>query len=74
MRGEMANLGVTITISNNEDVSTLLAEKLYGLMKDDLINSGTGVISEVCTIVQDYCISCSVKFSNLTVFSRNWQK
>ena len=41
-------MGVTITISNNEDVSTLIAEKLYRVMKDDLINSGTGVISEVC--------------------------
>ena len=47
IRGEMTNLGVSITITNNEDVSTLLAEKLYALMKDDLIDSGTSVISEV---------------------------
>ena len=36
-------------ISNEQDLATLDAEKLYQKVKDDLITSGTGIINEVLT-------------------------
>ena len=36
-------------ISNEQDLATLVAEKLYQKVKDDLITSGTGIINEVLT-------------------------
>ena len=36
-----------IIISNDNDLATLVAEKLYEKVKDDLISSGTSLISEV---------------------------
>merc|ERR1712226_112600 len=40
------SLGPQIVIANDNDLATLVAEKLYVKVKDDLISSGTGIISE----------------------------
>jgi len=40
------SLGPQIVIANDNDLATLVAEKLYLKVKDDLISSGTGIISE----------------------------
>ena len=39
--------GTNIVISNENDLATLVAEKLYVKIKEDLITSGTGIINEV---------------------------
>ena len=39
--------GTNIMISNENDLATLVAEKLYVKIKEDLITSGTGIINEV---------------------------
>ena len=39
--------GTNIVISNENDLANLVAEKLYVKIKDDLIASGSGIISEV---------------------------
>jgi len=39
--------GTSIMISNENDLATLVAEKLYVKIKEDLITSGTGIINEV---------------------------
>ena len=36
-------------ITDQHEMATLVAEKLYVKIKDDLITSGNGIISEVCT-------------------------
>merc|ERR1712062_765038 len=53
IRLELANFqqaqssqGTNIMISNENDLATLVAEKLFVKIKDDLITSGTGIISE----------------------------
>ena len=54
IRLELANFqqaqgsqGTNIVISNENDLATLVAEKLFVKIKEDLITSGTGIISEV---------------------------
>ena len=54
IRLELANFqqaqgsqGTNIVISNENDLATLVAEKLFVKIKDDLITRGTGIISEV---------------------------
>merc|ERR1712062_314044 len=56
IRLEMANFqqmqgsqGTNIMISNENDLATLVAEKLYVKIKDDLITSGNGIINEEVT-------------------------
>ena len=36
-------------ITDQHEMATLVAEKLYQKVKDDLITSGTGIINEVLT-------------------------
>ena len=36
-------------ITDQHELATLVAEKLYQKVKDDLITSGTGIINEVLT-------------------------
>ena len=57
IRLEMANFqqtqgnqGTNIVISNENDLATLVAEKLYVKIKDDLITSGNGIINEVTSL------------------------
>ena len=58
IRLEMANFqqmqgsqGTNIMISNENDLATLVAEKLYVKIKDDLITSGNGIINEVTSLM-----------------------
>merc|ERR1712062_37823 len=41
--------GTSIMISNENDLATLVAEKLYVKIKEDLITSGNGIINEEVT-------------------------
>ena len=43
--------GTNIMISNENDLATLVAEKLYVKIKDDLITSGNGIINEVTSLI-----------------------
>ena len=38
-------------ITDPHEMATLVAEKLYVKIKDDLITSGNGIINEVCTCI-----------------------
>ena len=60
IRLELANFqqaqgsqGTIIVISNENDLATLVAEKLFVKIKEDLIASGTGVISEELNGMKD---------------------
>ena len=60
IRLELANFqqaqgsqGTNIVISNENDLATLVAEKLFVKIKEDLIASGTGVISEELNGMKD---------------------
>ena len=49
-------------IANDNDLATLVAEKLYEKVKEDLINSGTSLISEVKNFYQNF------KCSKISIF------
>ena len=55
-------------ISNEQDLATLVAEKLYQKVKDDLITSGTGIINEVLTTDLSFyfCLLKYKSFQELT--------
>ena len=49
----LGSQGTNIVISNENDLATLVAEKLFVKIKEDLIASGTGVISEELNGMKD---------------------
>ena len=55
--------GTQIMIANDNDLATLVAEKLYQKVKEDLINSGTSLISEVKKL-----LSIQYKCSKVSIF------
>merc|ERR1711860_232721 len=48
-QGAQVCQGPQVMISNEQNLATLVAEKLYQKVKDDLITSGTGIINEELT-------------------------
>ena len=55
-------------ITDQHEMATLVAEKLYQKVKDDLITSGTGIINEVLTsdLSFYFCLLKSKPFQELT--------
>ena len=62
--------GTSIMISNENDLATLVAEKLYVKIKEDLITSGNGIINEVMVLTSMSFHFCLLK--TLTFLGGNW--
>ena len=64
--------GTNIMISNENDLATLVAEKLYVKIKDDLITSGNGIINEVTSLTSLSFHFCLLKLKPF--LGGNWIK
>ena len=65
-------------ITDQHEMATLVAEKLYVKIKDDLITSGNGIINEVCIIIVLALTSLPFLFCLLTklqtILGGNWNE
>ena len=53
MKTELPNINVQpqqLTLVDKEDIATLLADRLFERLSNELVNSGTGIVSQVISV------------------------
>ena len=65
MKTELPNINVQpqqLTLVDKEDIATLIADRLFDRLSNELVNSGTGIVTQVCVLGKPIA-PCSKCFS-----------